>query len=81
MTGEHGRELFVPQSNGRVLSAAQTNNLGSNDGGITVIQNNTFQSGVTRSEVSALLPRMVEASKAAVLDAKRQGGSYGKGFA
>lgn len=50
-------------------------------GGITVIQNNTFQSGVTRSEVSALLPRMVEASKAAVLDAKRQGGSYGKGFA
>jgi len=81
MTGEHGRELFVPQSNGRVLSAAQTNNLGSNGGGgITVVQNNTFQSGVTRSEVSALLPRMVEASKAAVLDAKRQGGSYGKGF-
>ena len=80
MTGEHGRELFVPQSNGRVLSAAQTNNLGSNDGGVTVVQNNTFQSGVTRSEVSALLPRMVEASKAAVLDAKRQGGSYGKGF-
>ena len=54
---------------------------GQGTGGVTVIQNNTFQSGVTRSEVSALLPKMVEASKAAVLDAKRQGGSYGKAFA
>ena len=81
VTGEHGRELFVPKVNGRILSAAQTNNMGNGGGdGVTVIQNNTFQSGVTRSEVSALLPRMVEASKAAVLDAKRQGGSYGKAF-
>ena len=81
VTGEHGRELFVPKVNGRILSAAQTNNMGGGGGdGVTVIQNNTFQSGVTRSEVSALLPRMVEASKAAVLDAKRQGGSYGKAF-
>lgn len=81
VTGEHGRELFVPKVNGRILSAAQTNNMGNSGGdGVTVIQNNTFQSGVTRSEVSALLPRMVEASKAAVLDAKRQGGSYGKAF-
>lgn len=81
MTGEHGRELFVPSQNGRILSAAQTNNAMSSGGdGVTVIQNNTFQSGVTRSEVSALLPKMVEASKAAVIDAKRQGGSYGKAF-
>lgn len=64
----HPRETVVDHTKGQ-------------GGGITVIQNNTFQSGVTRSEVSALLPRMVEASKAAVLDAKRQGGSYGKGFA
>ena len=81
MTGEHGRELFVPSQNGRILSAAQTNNAMSSGGdGVTVVQNNTFQSGVTRSEVSALLPKMVEASKAAVIDAKRQGGSYGKAF-
>ena len=82
MTGEHGRELFVPKVDGRILSAAQTNNMqrGGGDGGVTVIQNNNFQSGVTRGEVSALLPKMVEASKAAVLDAKRQGGSYGKAF-
>ena len=82
MTGEHGRELFVPKVNGRVLSAAQTNNAtsGPSGEGVTVIQNNTFGSGVTRAEVSSLLPRMVEATKQAVLDEKLRGGSYGRGF-
>ena len=82
MTGEHGRELFVPKVNGRVLSAAQTNNATSarSGEGVTVIQNNTFGSGVTRAEVSSLLPRMVEATKQAVLDEKLRGGSYGRGF-
>ena len=82
MTGEHGRELFVPKVNGRVLSAAQTNNASSGPSGesVTVIQNNTFGSGVTRAEVSSLLPRMVEATKQAVLDEKLRGGSYGRGF-
>lgn len=82
MTGEHGRELFVPSQNGRILSAAQTNNMqrGGGDGGVTVIQNNTFGNGVNRAEINAMLPKIVEASKAAVMDAKRQGGSYGKAF-
>lgn len=82
MTGEHGRELFVPKVNGRVLSAAQTNNATSGPSGesVTVIQNNTFGSGVTRAEVSSLLPRMVEATKQAVLDEKLRGVSYGRGF-
>lgn len=81
VTGEHGRELFVPKVDGRILSGAQTSNASrSGDGGVTVVQNNTFQSGVTRSEVNSLLPKMVEASKAAVIDAKRQGGSYGRAF-
>ena len=82
VTGEHGRELFVPKVDGRILSGAQTSNASRSGGGdgVTVIQNNTFQSGVTRSEVNSLLPKMVEASKAAVIDAKRQGGSYGRAF-
>ncbi len=82
MTGEHGRELFVPQVNGRVLSAAQTNNAAAGGGGgVTVIQNNTFGSGVSRAEVNAMLPKMVEATKSAVVDAKLRGGSYGRSFA
>ena len=82
MTGEHGRELFVPQVNGRVLSAAQTNNASGGGGdGVTVIQNNTFGNGVSRAEVNAMLPKMVEATKSAVADAKLRGGSYGRSFA
>ena len=82
MTGEHGRELFVPQVNGRILSAGQTSNaMSAGGGGVTVIQNNTFGSGVSRAEVNAMLPKMVEATKAAVADAKLRGGSYGRSFA
>lgn len=49
--------------------------------GVTVIQNNTFGNGVSRAEVNAMLPKMVEATKAAVADAKLRGGSYGRSFA
>ena len=83
VTGEHGRELFVPSQSGRVLSVAQSKDAmgGGGGDGVTVIQNNTFGSGVTRAEVNAMLPKMVEATKAAVADAKLRGGSYGGAFA
>ena len=82
VTGEHGRELFVPSQSGRVLSVAQSKDAigGGGGDGVTVIQNNTFGSGVTRAEVNAMLPKMVEATKAAVADAKLRGGSYGGAF-
>ena len=81
VTGEHGRELFVPKTDGRILSAAQTNNASQGGGdGVTIIQNNTFGNGVNRAEVNAMLPKLVQASKAAVLDAKLRGGSYGGAF-
>ena len=54
---------------------------GQGTGGVTVIQNNTFGNGVSRAEVNAMLPKMVEATKAAVADAKLRGGSYGRSFA
>jgi phage terminase small subunit len=54
---------------------------GQSSGGVTVIQNNTFGSGVSRAEVNAMLPKMVEATKSAVADAKLRGGSYGGAFA
>ena len=82
VTGEHGRELFVPSQSGRILSVAQSKDAmgGGGGDGVTVIQNNTFGSGVTRAEVNAMLPKMVEATKAAVADAKLRGGSYGGAF-
>ena len=81
--GEHGREPFIPSQNGRILSTAQAKSAmsgGGGGGGVTVIQNNTFGNGVNRAEINAMLPKIVEASKAAVLDAKRRGGSYGGSF-
>jgi hypothetical protein len=81
MTGESGRELFVPKTDGRILSPSQTMNISKGGGdSVTVVQNNTFGNGVNRAEINAMLPKLVEASKAAVLDAKRRGGSYGGAF-
>lgn len=50
-------------------------------GGVVVHQHNTFQSGVTRQEVAALVPRIVESSKRAVLDAVGRGGGFRRAFA
>ena len=49
--------------------------------GVTVVQHNTFGSGVTRAEVQSMIPKIVDATKAAVLDARKRGGSYGSAFA
>jgi len=80
--GEHGREPFIPSQNGRILSTAQAKSAMSGGGGsgVTIIQNNTFGNGVNRAEINAMLPKIVEASKAAVLDARRRGGSYAGAF-
>ena len=79
LMGEAGPEAIMPLkrgANGKLGVQAE-----GGSGGVTVIQNNTFGSGVTRAEVNAMLPKMVEATKAAVADAKLRGGSYGGAFA
>jgi hypothetical protein len=84
MTGESGRELFVPSTNGRILSPAQTNNAMMSSGGVVVNQTINVSTGVqqtVRSEIKSLMPQIAESAKGAVLDAKRRGGSYGRAFA
>lgn len=76
IVGEKGPELIVPSRNAHVVP---NNQLGGG-GGIVINQNVSFGSGVTRAEVQSMLPKMVEATKAAVLDAKRRGGAYGGAF-
>jgi hypothetical protein len=81
ITGEHGRELFVPQVNGRVMTTAQTKQMmNGGGGGIQIIQNNTFGQGVSRAEINAMLPKIVETTKAAVFDAQRRSVG-GRGYA
>ena len=52
--------------------------------GVTVVQNINVSTGVqqtVRTEIKSLMPQIAESAKAAVADAKRRGGSYGKAFA
>lgn len=81
--GEHGRELFVPQTAGRILSVPQTKAAMSGGGEVTVVQNINVTTGVqqtVRAEILGLMPQIQEASKAAVLDARRRGGSFAGAF-
>lgn len=84
ITGEHGREIFVPRQDGRVMSAAQTREIMSGGEGIVVNQTINVSTGVqqtVRSEIMTMLPMLADNAKAAVLDAKRRGGSYGRAMA
>lgn len=83
MTGESGRELFVPKTDGRILSPAQTSSIGGG-GGVVVNQTINVSTGVqqtVRTEIKSLMPQIAESAKSAVVDAKRRGGSYGRSFA
>ena len=83
MTGESGRELFVPAQNGRILSPAQTRMAGNGEA-VPVVQNINISTGVqqtVRAEIKGMMPEIADNAKAAVLDAKRRGGSFGRAMA
>ena len=82
LVGERGPELFVPQGSGSVVNAATTRGLGG--GGTVINQNFNVSTGVqqtVRNEIRQLMPQIADNTRAAVADAKRRGGSYGKAFA
>ena len=83
IVGERGPELFVPQGAGSVVNAATTRGLGGG-GGTVINQNFNVSTGVqqtVRNEIRQLMPQIADNTRAAVADAKRRGGSYGKAFA
>ncbi len=74
VVGERGPEMFVPSRSGSIVP---NNKLGGG-GGVVVNQTINVTTGVqqtVRAEVMGLMPQIAEASKAAVVDAKRRGGS------
>jgi len=78
IVGERGPELFVPNGSGNVVSNGDMAG-----GGVTVNQTINLSTGVqqtVRTEVMQMLPQIAEASKSAVLDARRRGGSFAKAF-
>jgi phage-related minor tail protein len=83
VVGEHGRELFVPSTSGRVLSVPQAKAAMGGGGGVVVNQTINVTTGVqqtVRAEIKSLMPQIADSAKAAVLDAKRRGGAYGSAF-
>jgi len=67
MVGERGPEMLVPSRNGHIIP---NNQMGG--GGVVVNQSISFGAGVSRAEIQAMLPKIVESTKAAVFDAQRR---------
>ena len=69
----HPRETVVDHTKGQSVGGEVIN----------VTQNINVSTGVqqtVRAEIKQLMPQIAESAKTAVLDAKRRGGSYGRGF-
>jgi hypothetical protein len=78
VVGERGPEIMIPAGSGTIVP---NNRIGG--GGVTVNQTINVTTGVqqtVRNEIQTLLPQIAEASKAAVLDARRRGGSFANAF-
>lgn len=78
--GEHGRELFVPSSAGRVLSVPQAKAAVGGNQGQPVVVNYSFQGGVTEADLGRALPLLVERTKREVVEAVQRGGSVARVF-
>lgn len=77
--GEKGPELFVPDSAGRIIPNASLRG-GSGGQAVIVNQTNHFSSGVTRQELSAILPEIQRVTVASVMEKVQRGGTYRKAF-
>lgn len=83
LVGERGPELFVPHSAGTIMNNHNTKNALGGGGATVVNQTINVDTGVAqtvRAEMMSLLPRFKQDTMAAVVDAKRRGGSYGSAF-
>ena len=77
LVGERGPELMVPNRSGTIVP---NNAMG---GGVTINQTVQITTGVqqtVRAEVMNMLPDIANATKGAVLDARRRGGSFAAAF-
>jgi len=80
VVGERGPEMFIPSRSGSIVP----NDKMGGGGNVVVNQTINVSTGVqqtVRAEIKQLMPQIADSAKAAVLDAKRRGGSYGRAFA
>jgi hypothetical protein len=76
MVGERGPEMFIPNRQGSIVSKSSNN-----ESPVNVTLNiSTGVSQTVRAEIAQLMPQIANATKAAVLDARRRGGSFAGAF-
>lgn len=78
IVGERGPELMIPGASGTIIP---NNKMGGN--GVTVNQTINISTGVAqtvRAEIIQMMPQITETTKAAVVDARRRGGSFAAAF-
>jgi len=78
VVGERGPELMIPGASGTIIP---NNKIGG--GGVVVNQTINLSAGVSqtvRAEIMQLMPQIAENTKAAVVDARRRGGSFAAAF-
>lgn len=79
IVGEKGPEIMVPARSGMIVP---NNALGGSQ--VVINQTLNIETGVSqtvRAEIAQLMPQIADNTKAAVLDARRRGGSFANGFA
>lgn len=77
IVGERGREVFIPNSNGAIVSS---DNLGGGSG-VVINQTINLSTGVAqtvKAEVMNMMPQIANQTKQAVLDSRQRGGAYGR---
>lgn len=81
VVGEEGPEVFVPGASGTVIpNGALQGGGGGGGNGPTFNQTFNVQSGVSHAEFAAAMPKIINAAKAAMVDAVRRGGPYASAF-
>lgn len=84
LVGERGPELVVPGRSATVFNADLTKKAAGSSGDITVNNNINVSGGsdpaAIRMEVAKLMPQITEATKTAVIDARRRGGQMKAAF-
>jgi hypothetical protein len=84
LVGERGPELVVPGRNATIFNADLTKKASGSSGDITVNNNINVSGGsdpaAIRMEVAKLMPQITEATKTAVIDARRRGGQMRAAF-
>ena len=84
LVGERGPELVIPGRSATVTNADLTNKAMGGSNGVTVVNNINVSGGTDpaaiRQEVAKLMPQITNATKSAVIDARRRGGQMKAAF-